>query len=154
MNKVAFSRGVACGFVRNDYRTTLLRCYKNGIAPYRPCKYPRSKFSVFRGLKSVNGYTHDTPSGLFSVKWLAQPEPDPRLLSPWPVARIPNWVKRVNDPLSEKEIDAVRWSIKRGSPFGDETWVESIARRFGLESTLRPRGRPRVRPFRCYFLTN
>jgi hypothetical protein len=24
---------------------------------------------------------------------------------------------------------------------GNETWVESIARRFGLESTLRPRGR-------------
>jgi len=79
-------------------------------------------------------------------RWLAKPEPDPKLLSAWPVARLPNWAKRVNEPLSEKEMAAVRWSIKRGSPFGNETWVESIARRFGLESTLRPRGRPRVRP--------
>ena len=38
----------------------------------------------------------------------------------------------------------VRWSVKRGSPFGNETWVESTARRLDLESTLRPRGRPRV----------
>jgi len=62
-----------------------------------------------------------------------------------PLARLPNWVNRVNEPLTEKEHEAVRWSIKRGSPFGNETWVESIARRFGLESTLRPRGRPQVR---------
>ena len=26
-----------------------------------------------------------------------------------------------NEPLSEKEIDAVRWSVKRGCPFGNET---------------------------------
>jgi putative transposase len=78
-------------------------------------------------------------------RWLAQPEPDPKLLSPWPLPRLPNWVNRVNEPLSEKEIAAVRWSLKRGSPFGDETWVKSAARRLDLESTLRPRGRPRVR---------
>jgi len=29
---------------------------------------------------------------------------------------------------------------------GDEGWVKSIARRLDLESTMRPRGRPRVRP--------
>lgn len=78
-------------------------------------------------------------------RWLTTPEPDPRLLSAWPLARLPNWVNRVNEPLTEKELEAVRWSIKRGSPLGNETWVESVARRFGLESTLRPRGRPQVR---------
>jgi hypothetical protein len=45
----------------------------------------------------------------------------------------------------EKELEAVRGSIKRGSLLGNETWVASIARRFGLESTLRPHGRPQVR---------
>ncbi|QDT60556.1 Transposase IS200 like protein [Stieleria bergensis] len=78
-------------------------------------------------------------------RWLSRPEPDPKLLSAWPLARLPGWVARVNEPLTQGEIDAVRWSIKRGSPFGNETWVESTARRFDLESTLRPRGRPRVR---------
>lgn len=76
-------------------------------------------------------------------RWLQKPEPKPQLLSPWPVPRLPNWTARVNEPLSEKELDAVRWSVRRGSPFGGEAWVESIARRLGLESTLRPRGRPR-----------
>lgn len=79
-------------------------------------------------------------------RWLAKPAPEPKLLSSWPIARLPNWVQRVNEPLTEKEMKAVRWSVKRGSPFGNETWVESIVRRLGLESTLRPRGRPRVRP--------
>jgi len=78
-------------------------------------------------------------------RWTTQPEPDPKLLSAWPLPRLPNWVKRVNETLSEKEVGAVRWSVKRGSPFGNETWVESTARRLDLESTLRPRGRPRVR---------
>jgi hypothetical protein len=30
-------------------------------------------------------------------------------------------------------------------PLGDEDWVESIARPLNLESTLRPRGRKRLR---------
>lgn len=79
-------------------------------------------------------------------RWLARPEPQPKLLSPWPISRLANWTTRVNEPLNENELKAVRWSLKRGSPFGEETWVESIARRLDLESTLRPRGRPRVRP--------
>ncbi len=57
---------------------------------------------------------------------------------------VPHWSKRVNEPQSEKEFESVRWSITRGSPYGNEEWVESIARRLGLESTLRPRGRPRI----------
>ena len=78
-------------------------------------------------------------------RWLSSPEPAPKLLSPWPLARQANWVDRVNEPLSDKVLKSVRWSVKRGSPFGDATWVESTARRLDLESTLRPRGRPRVR---------
>ncbi len=78
-------------------------------------------------------------------RWQQTPEPDPRLLSPWPLARLPGWVDRVNEPLSSQELDAVRLSAHRGRPLGDEDWVKSIARRLNLESTLRPRGRPRVR---------
>lgn len=76
-------------------------------------------------------------------RWQAKPEPNPKLLSPWPIPRSPHWESRVNATLSDKELETIRWSVKRGSPFGDETWVESIARRLDLESTLRPRGRPR-----------
>ena len=78
-------------------------------------------------------------------RWLSKPEREPKLLSPWPMARLPRWCERVNQPLTEDELKAVRWCVKRGSPYGTETWVESIARRLDLESTLRPRGRPKKR---------
>ena len=78
-------------------------------------------------------------------RWQQKPEPDPKLLSPWPLARLPKWVERVNDPLTKKELDAVRLSAQRGRPLGDDAWVESIATRLNLESTIRPRGRQQVR---------
>ena len=65
-------------------------------------------------------------------RWLQKLEPQPQLLSAWPVARLPNWVARVNEPLSGKELEAIRKCVQRGRPLGDETWVESIARRLGL----------------------
>jgi putative transposase len=79
-------------------------------------------------------------------RWLQKPEPDPKLLSPWPIPRLPGWVQRVNQPLSDSELDAVRLSTQRGRPLGDERWVESTVKKFKLESTIRPRGRQRVHP--------
>ncbi|MFT5042912.1 MAG: putative transposase [Hyphomicrobiaceae bacterium] len=78
-------------------------------------------------------------------RWMQKPEPEPKLLSPWPLPRLPKWVARVNEPLTENELKAVRLSANRGRPLGDEGWVESTALRLNLESTMRPRGRPRVR---------
>jgi len=74
--------------------------------------------------------------------WLHQPAP---LLSPWPIPRLSGWVERVNTPLSEPELAAVRLSAQRGRPLGDPDWVESIAHRLNLESTIRPRGRQQIR---------
>ena len=78
-------------------------------------------------------------------RWLQKPEPEPKLLSAWPLPRLPNWAYRVNEALSPPELEAVQRCAQRGQPHGDEGWVESIARRLNLESTMRPRGRPRVR---------
>jgi hypothetical protein len=60
--------------------------------------------------------------------------------------KIPNWVDRVNEPLTDHELKSMRNRAQCGAPLGDETWVESIARRLELASTMRPRERPRVRP--------
>ena len=79
-------------------------------------------------------------------RWTQSVEPEPALLSPWPIRRSPGWLKRVNTPLADQELQAIRRSIHRGSPLGEETWVESVARRFDLEMTLRPRGRPKSKP--------
>lgn len=78
-------------------------------------------------------------------RWLQKVEPDPRLLSPWPIPRAANWTQKVNEPLTEPELARVRLSTLRGRPFGESAWVESVVKQSGLESTLRPRGRPRVR---------
>ena len=47
-------------------------------------------------------------------RWLQKPEPDPKLLSPWPWPRLPGWIARVNDSLTKQELDAVRLSAQRG----------------------------------------
>jgi len=59
-------------------------------------------------------------------RWQQKPEPDPKLMSPWPLPRLPKWVERVNDPLTKKELDAVRLSAQRGRPLGDLSgWNQS-----------------------------
>ena len=68
-------------------------------------------------------------------RWLEEPEREPRLLSAWPIARSPRWTERVNRPLTAAELKAVRNSVNRGSPFGDENWVQAIARHLNLQST-------------------
>ncbi len=71
---------------------------------------------------------------------------DPRLaawLSKWPVEQPRNWLRRVNQPETAGELEALRVSVNRGRPFGGDAWVVRIAKRFGLDSTLRPPGRPK-----------
>ena len=65
------------------------------------------------------------------------------LLHPWPLPEPENWLGLVNSPQTEAELEAVRRAVWRGSPFGSEDWQKRIARRLGLEYTLRPRGRPK-----------
>jgi putative transposase len=65
------------------------------------------------------------------------------ILSDWPIVRPSDWTRRVNRALTSNELEAVRSSVRRGRPFGDETWTKITAKQLGLESTLRPRGRPR-----------
>ena len=41
------------------------------------------------------------------------------------------------------ELVALRRSVERGVPYGGERWQKRTIGALGLESTLRPRGRPR-----------
>jgi putative transposase len=63
-------------------------------------------------------------------------------LHPWPMTRPSDWLTYVNQPAERSESDALRRCARRGSPYGDEAWVAGIAEQLGLQSTLRPRGRP------------
>ena len=61
----------------------------------------------------------------------------------WSLRRLPNWNQRVNQPITKKEKEAVTRSINRGVPYGSDQWTASTVKRLGLESTTRPRGRPK-----------
>jgi putative transposase len=65
------------------------------------------------------------------------------IIDPGPVARPANWLQFVNQPQTDAEVLALRESLRRGRPFGAEPWRIETAQRLGLESSLRPRGRPR-----------
>lgn len=64
-------------------------------------------------------------------------------LSDWPVERPRHWLAFVNHAQSASELEALRLSVQRGRPFGNDVWVKRMAMQFGMESTLRPRGRPK-----------
>lgn len=57
-------------------------------------------------------------------------------------------VDQVNEPLTKRELEAIRLSVQCDRPLGDDGGVESIARRLNLESIIRPRGRQKVHPKR------
>jgi putative transposase len=67
------------------------------------------------------------------------------ILSEWPVERPRNWLALVNRPQTAAEEDALRRSIHRNAPFGSRAWMQRTANRLGLQSSLRPPGRPRRR---------
>jgi len=66
-----------------------------------------------------------------------------QLLAPWPLSQPRNWLAHVEQPLSDAELEALRRSVRRGSPLGGAAWTLRTAKRLGLEFTLRSRGRPR-----------
>ena len=74
-------------------------------------------------------------------------------LCDWPIPRPRNWVGLVNAVQTEGELDALRRSVRRGCPFGDEVWQQSTAKQLGLEFTLRPRERPRESTKRDFIQT-
>jgi putative transposase len=63
-------------------------------------------------------------------------------IDPWPIPRPSDWLGYVNQPAEAAEVKALRRCAQRGCPYGEEVWVENVADQLGLESTLRPRGRP------------
>ncbi len=68
---------------------------------------------------------------------------EPVRLHPGPIRRRDDWLAWVNQPLTEEERRAMEVCISRGQPFGEEKWKLRTAKRLGIESSLRPRGRPR-----------
>jgi putative transposase len=78
-----------------------------------------------------------------SLRRLEREDPAFPILSTWPLPRPADWPQIVNQPQTEAEVVALRCCVNRGRPFGDPNCVTDTAKRLGLESTIRPRGRPK-----------
>lgn len=78
-----------------------------------------------------------------SLRRAEREEPDGAILSAWPLPRPSDWVEMVNQPQTEAELGSLRCCVNRCRPFGDPSWVADVAKRLGLQWTLRPRGRPK-----------
>lgn len=66
-----------------------------------------------------------------------------QMLSDWPLDRPRGWRRRVQNPLTDAELAALRHCVTKGTPYGNRDWVHRTAKRLGLEFTLRRRGRPK-----------
>jgi putative transposase len=66
-----------------------------------------------------------------------------RLLSDWPLPMPRDWLRVVAKVQPKQQLEQIRRSVVRGQPYGGEKWTKRTADKLGLESTLRPRGRPR-----------
>ena len=61
----------------------------------------------------------------------------------WPIELPASWLKLVNTPQTAAEEEAVQRSIRRGTPFGSESWQRRIAARLKLQSSLHDPWRPK-----------
>jgi putative transposase len=73
--------------------------------------------------------------------WSSLGLPEALMLSS-PLERPEGWLDLVNAPQTPVELEAVQRSVKRGAPLGNDSWMTETARSLGLESSMRPRGRP------------
>ena len=68
---------------------------------------------------------------------------DRKFLSALPTELPSNYLESVNTDLKEAELEAVRHSLIKGTPFGSTKWQDEMVGKYGLESTVRGPGRPR-----------
>ena len=68
----------------------------------------------------------------------------------WPADSRPDWAEWVDAPQTPAEekaaLAALRHSLARGAPYGDDRWARAAGEKLGLQSSLNPIGRPRRLP--------
>jgi putative transposase len=66
-----------------------------------------------------------------------------KLLTRLPIELPHQYLKEVNTLYTEDAFEEIRKSIRRGTPYGRERWVEDFVASHHMESTVRVPGRPR-----------
>lgn len=65
------------------------------------------------------------------------------LLDDGPVPLLPDYHQWINEEDRPEDIEDIRQSARKGSPFGNELWVSQMVESYQLEMTRRPPGRPK-----------
>jgi len=69
-----------------------------------------------------------------------------RRLQPEPVPLPANWLELVGQPQTDGELVPMRQSVALGCAYGSDRWGQTVVQRLGMQSTIRPNGRPWKRP--------
>ena len=65
------------------------------------------------------------------------------LLAEFPISIPKDYLSFVQIPLTASELEAARYSVNKGRPYGGEVWVDSMVATYKLEVTTRRLGRPK-----------
>jgi len=68
-----------------------------------------------------------------------------KLLTPWLINIPDNYLKLVNLPLQKEELKNIRHAVLRGSPLGNQSWINSKVKKYDLQYTIRREGRPNTK---------
>ncbi len=68
---------------------------------------------------------------------------DKSFLYTWPITVPKDYTAFVETPLTITELEAARYSVSRGKPFGTESWTNQMLDQHNLTITTRGRGRPK-----------
>ena len=65
------------------------------------------------------------------------------LLLSWPMNIPSDYLKSINRPPAENDLELIRESVNKSRPFGNDSWLDKVVKKFGLEMTIRKPGRPK-----------
>lgn len=66
-----------------------------------------------------------------------------KLLADWPIEMPNNYLEILNKQLTASEEEALECSEEKSIPFGGDSWVNSMVKKYDIEQVLRRVGRPR-----------
>lgn len=69
-------------------------------------------------------------------------EKEKKLLAPLPIDLPDNYLQSVNEILKDDNLATIRNAVNKGTPFGNDVWVEKMVDEHGLLHTVRGKGRP------------
>lgn len=68
-----------------------------------------------------------------------------KMLAELPIMLPSNYLTLVNTLPSDDQLEPLRRSVNKGTPFGSDAWTDEMVGKYNLGSTVRSPGRPRTR---------